>query len=246
MADIKGSTTGTLNYPKLKKLALHCLLVLPGNSDPERDFSINKNILKVHGYSTKKDTLTALCFIKDVLILTGGQFRKSSPERGFLINWNILEVHGYSIKEDKLTALCFIKDVLILTEGHRKIHLFKDLFSSCRGAISSYVAFKVQKLEEQMEKRKINEEAEQKKAKEKDKKSVVLKHLEGDLDLLHAGIKVAENTAEEGKTDFGEVMAKKPLDINKIKMHVEGIGTPKRCKSKTHIQKFGKIVIFFI
>ena len=169
------------------------------------------------------------------LFSRGGQFRKSSPERGFLINWNILEVHGYSIKEDILTALCFIKDVLILTGGHQKIHLFKDLFSSCRGAITSYVAFEVQKLEEQMEKRKINDEAEQKKAKEKDKKSVVLKHLEGDLDLLHAGIKVAENTAEEGKTDFGEVMAKKPLDINKIKMGVEGIGTPKRCKSKTHI-----------
>ena len=235
MADIKDSTTGTLKYPKLNKLALHCLLVLPGNSDPERDFSVNKNILKVHGYSTKEDTLIALCFIKDILILKGGQFRKSSPERGFSINWNILKVHGYTIKEDKLIALCFIKDVLILTGGHRKIHLFKDLFSSCRGAISSYVAFEVQKLEEEMEKRKINEEAEQKKAKEKDKKSVVLKHLEGDLDLLHAGIKVAENTAEEGKTDSGEVMAKKTLDINKMEMGVEGIGTPKRCKSKIHI-----------
>ena len=61
MADIKDSTTGAVKYPKLSKLALHCLLVLPhGSSDPERGFSINKNILKVHGYSTKEDTLIAL------------------------------------------------------------------------------------------------------------------------------------------------------------------------------------------
>ena len=70
MADIKDSTTGALKYPNLSKLASHCLLVLPhGNSDPERGFSINKNILKVHGYSTKGNTIIALHFIKDVLIL---------------------------------------------------------------------------------------------------------------------------------------------------------------------------------
>ena len=109
MADIKDSTTGTLKYPKLNKLALHCLLVLPGNSDPERDFSVNKNILKVHGYSTKEDTLIALCFINDVLILKG---------------------------------------------GHLKIHLSRDLFTSCRGARSSYVAFlEAQKLEQEMERK---------------------------------------------------------------------------------------------
>ena len=102
MADIKDSTTGAVKFPKLSKLALHCLLVLPhGNSDPERGFSINKNILKVHGYSTKEDTLIAPHFIKDVLIL--------------------------------------------------KIRLSKDLFASCRGARSSYVAFlEAQKLEQEI------------------------------------------------------------------------------------------------
>ena len=43
----------------------------------------------------------------------------------------------------------------------------------------------------------------------KDKKSDVLKHLEGDLELLHAGMRVAENAVDEGSTDLGEVMGKK-------------------------------------
>ena len=38
------------------------------------------------------------------------------------------------------------------------------------------------------------------------------------MELLHAGIRVAEDAVEEGNTDFGELMAKKPLDINKLKM----------------------------
>ena len=103
MADIKDSTSGALKYPKLSKLALHCLLVLRhGNSDPERGFSINKDILK----------------------------------------------------EDTLIALCFINDVLILKGGHLKIHLSRDLFTSCRGARSSYVAFlEAQKLEQEMERK---------------------------------------------------------------------------------------------
>ena len=42
--------------------------------------------------------------------------------------------------------------------------------------------------------------------------------MEGDLELLHAGIRVAENAVEEGNTDSGEVMVKKPLDMSKLKM----------------------------
>ena len=140
--------------------------------------------------------------------------------RGFSINKNILKVHGYSTKEDTLIALRFVKNVLILKGGHLKIRLSKDLFTSSRGARSSYVAcLEAQKLEQEMEKkRKIDEEAEREKAKEKDKKSDVLKRSDGDLELLHAGIRVAENAVEERNTDLGEVMAKKQLDMNKPKM----------------------------
>ena len=99
------------------------------------------------------------------------------------------------------------------------MHLSKDLFTSCRGVRSFYVAFlEAQKLEPEMEKKwKIDEEAEWEKAKEEDKKSDVLKRLEGDLELLHAGIRVADNAVEEGTTDFSKMMAKKPLDLNNLK-----------------------------
>ena len=152
MANNMDNTTGAIKYPKLSKLALHCLLVLPhGNSDPERGFSINKNILKIHGYSTKEDTLIALRFIKYTLILKG---------------------------------------------GHLKIPLSKDLFVSCRGARSSYLAFlEAQRSEKEMEKkRKLDQEIEREKAKEN------------------------ENAIEEENTDLGEIMKKKQLDMNKLKM----------------------------
>ena len=41
-------------------------------------------------------------------------------------------------------------------------------------------------------------------------KSYVHKCFRGDLELLYTGIRVAENAAEEGNTDLGEVIAKKP------------------------------------
>ena len=53
---------------------MKCILSLShGNSAPERGFSINKLILKVHGYSTYKDTLRALWLVKDELLQVGGE-----------------------------------------------------------------------------------------------------------------------------------------------------------------------------
>ena len=76
MANIKDRTTGALKCPKLRKLALHCLLVLPhGDSGPTRCVSINKNILKVHSYSTTEGTFIAQCFIHHILILKGGRLK---------------------------------------------------------------------------------------------------------------------------------------------------------------------------
>ena len=46
-----------------------------GNADPERGFSINKNMLDVHGSSTKEETIVALRFIKDELIHRGGPLK---------------------------------------------------------------------------------------------------------------------------------------------------------------------------
>ena len=83
------------NYPKLSKLALHSILILlHGNADPERGFSIDKKMLDVHESSTKEDAMIALRFIKDELILRGRPL---------------------------------------------KIPLTRELLTSCRSAISSYV-----------------------------------------------------------------------------------------------------------
>ena len=50
-----------------------CILSLPhGNADPERGFSLNKNILGVHGFSIKEETLESVRLVKDFIIRSGG------------------------------------------------------------------------------------------------------------------------------------------------------------------------------
>ena len=85
-------------------------------------------------------------------------------------------------------------------------------------------------------KKKKDEETEQEKAKEKNKKSHVLKHLEGDLELLHVGIRVSQNAVEEGSTGFGEVMGKKLLDMNKLKMCQAQIAISVKRKSEIRLE----------
>ena len=49
------------------------MLVLPhGNSEPERGFSINRDILQVHGSSIKEDTIVAVRMVKDHIIADKG------------------------------------------------------------------------------------------------------------------------------------------------------------------------------
>ena len=62
------SEKGFEKYPQLVFL-IKCVLSLShGNSTPEKGFLINKLILKVHGYCTYEDTLTALQLVKDELL----------------------------------------------------------------------------------------------------------------------------------------------------------------------------------
>ena len=57
----------------LSKLVAKAICVLPhANADPEQGFSLNKKILDVHGSSIQEDTIVALRFVKDELILRGG------------------------------------------------------------------------------------------------------------------------------------------------------------------------------
>ena len=43
-----------------------------GNADPERGFATSKHMLSVHGTSTDRKTMEALCLVKDYINLHGG------------------------------------------------------------------------------------------------------------------------------------------------------------------------------
>ena len=59
---------GTKRYSNLWVL-VKCIMVLShGNADPERGFSINKHVLKIHGNSLKEDTIIAIRYVKDFII----------------------------------------------------------------------------------------------------------------------------------------------------------------------------------
>ena len=59
-------------YLQLAKLVQCVLSLSHGNSTPERGFSVNKQLLAVHGYSTYEDTIIALVIVKDELLRVGG------------------------------------------------------------------------------------------------------------------------------------------------------------------------------
>ena len=61
-----------MKYNTIAKLC-HCVLLLPhGNADPERGFSLNKNVLAVHGLSVKEETVEAIWMVKDFIIRNNG------------------------------------------------------------------------------------------------------------------------------------------------------------------------------
>ena len=62
---------GKKKFPTLVALA-NCVLPLShGNANPERGFSINKHLLKIHGLTTSESTIEALRIVKDFLIRKG-------------------------------------------------------------------------------------------------------------------------------------------------------------------------------
>ena len=61
-----------MKYNTIAKLSL-CVFLLPhGNADPERGFSLNKNVLAVRGFSIKEETLEVFRMVKDFLIRNNG------------------------------------------------------------------------------------------------------------------------------------------------------------------------------
>ena len=63
---------GNTKYADLWQLVKCVMLISHGNADPERGFSINKHMLKIHGSSLGEDTLTAVRLVKDYVIKCGG------------------------------------------------------------------------------------------------------------------------------------------------------------------------------
>ena len=63
---------GLLKYPQLFSLYKIVLSISHGNVVPECGFSINKNILSVHGANIKERTIVALRIVKDYLCKVGG------------------------------------------------------------------------------------------------------------------------------------------------------------------------------
>ena len=64
---------GSRKYEKQWILVKCVMLISHGNTDPERGLSINKHILKIHGFSTDEKTIEAIYMLKDYIIKCGSE-----------------------------------------------------------------------------------------------------------------------------------------------------------------------------
>ena len=65
-----------------------------GNSTPERGFSVNKQLLDVHGYSTYENTIIALWMVKNERLRVGGILE--FPITRELLDLCVI-IHGYRV-----------------------------------------------------------------------------------------------------------------------------------------------------
>ena len=63
---------GNMKYDTIAKLSLFVLLLPHVNADPERGFSLNKNVLAVHGFLIKEKTLEAIRMARDFIVRNNG------------------------------------------------------------------------------------------------------------------------------------------------------------------------------
>ena len=94
---------GKAKYPDLWQLVKCIMLVSHGNADPERGFSINKHMLKIHGFSLAEDTLVAVRFVKDYVIKCSGS-EKVILTKG-LMNSCMKARNRYGIYQDEQKEL---------------------------------------------------------------------------------------------------------------------------------------------
>ena len=65
-------SSGKRMFFHLSVLAKTLLLLTHGNADPERGFSLNKNLLAIHGTTINEDTIVAIRMVKDFISHKGG------------------------------------------------------------------------------------------------------------------------------------------------------------------------------
>ena len=63
---------GSRKYDKLWTLVKCVMLISHGNADPEREFSINKHILSIHGPTTGEHTIESIRLVKEFVMKFGG------------------------------------------------------------------------------------------------------------------------------------------------------------------------------
>ena len=65
---------GSIKYPKICQLFKIMASIPHGNSAPENGFSINKNMIQLHGTSIQTETIEALRLVKDTILSHGSRF----------------------------------------------------------------------------------------------------------------------------------------------------------------------------
>ena len=152
---------------------------------------------------------------KCVLTLSHGN---ADPERGFSINKYLLDIHDSSTGEDTLEALLMIKDYLIVHGAVKNIVVDRKLIKSCSLAYSKYEEDLKQK-KEQNEKEEAARKLLKIVASEEDSKVAAdkrsaekLKSIDRDINVLKAGVNVAERIVQEGNPELASCLQASTLN----------------------------------
>ena len=139
----------------------------------------------------------------------------SAPESGFSINKHILDIHGHSLKEDTIEAIRVVKDAILRYPSLLDIPITKEMIKNVKASRQWYQAdleVKRQLLEQEAAKKREEEKKKKDQEKELETKQKNVKEVESvrsSLSHIENGISIADESVEEGNTDFKELLSKK-------------------------------------
>ena len=149
----------------------------------------------------KKKYSNLWILVKCIMLISHGN---ADPERGFSINKHMLAIHGTSLGEQTIVAIRLIKDYVVQCGGIGKVPLSDKLLQSCKLARSRYGADleEKRKLAEKEEKARLAAKAAMEAAEAakeaKKKNEEARKKVQNEINIVEAGLKVAEDASEEG------------------------------------------------